>query len=227
VFVYGVCIGTEKKYDSFARPGLEKYAPESVRIERRDQSSIFAAYNSILDEVLALGTDVEGLVLLHEDVELKADIEGTLRQQFTDETVAVVGAIGGRGVRSVRWSRAEKTFGYVPDTNGVNDRGRGVHDVDIVDGLLLVLSPWGIKHLRFDEANFSGFHAYDADISMQARANGKLVRVADFDLMHHTKGGFGDVRVHRTVDDAFRKKWNVPLDPFLYRLRKKIRNLEY
>lgn len=228
MFVYGVCIGTESKYGSFAVPGLERFAPQSPRIERRNQNSIFTAYNSILDEAISMGADVEGLVLLHEDVELKAGIEDTLRQEFADENVAVVGAIGGRGVRSVRWSRSEHTHGYAPDAfNGENDHGRGAHDVDVVDGLLLALSPWAIANLRFDESTFSGFHAYDADISMQARAQGKTVRVAEFDLIHHTKGGFGDVRAHRAVDDAFRKKWNIPLDPFAYRLRKRIRNLEY
>ncbi|MCQ1957271.1 glycosyltransferase family protein [Arthrobacter sp. zg-Y826] len=228
MFVYGICIGTEKKYDSFAHPGLQKYAAGSPVILRRGQTSIFTAYNSILDEVEGMGEDVEGLVLLHEDVELTESIEETLSLELADESVAVVGAIGGKGVRSVRWSRSEETYGYAPDTfYGLNDHGRGAHDVDMVDGLLLALSPWAIKNLRFDASTFSGFHAYDADISMQARSRGKRVRVAELGLMHHTKGGFGDVKTHRDADDVFRKKWGIPRDSFAYRLRKRIKNLEY
>jgi hypothetical protein len=228
LFVYGFCIGTEEKYQAFASMGLEKFAPESPRLERRNQSSIFAAYNSILDEVIAMGTEVEGLVLLHEDVELRQSIEATLRSEFENERVAIVGAIGGRGVRSVRWSRAEGTYGYAPDTfHGTNDHGRGFHDVDTVDGLLIAMSPWAIANLRFDEVTFSGFHAYDADISMQAGAKGHKVRVADIDLLHHTKGGFGDVRVHRQMDDTFREKWQIPRDSLAHRLRALVRGTVY
>lgn len=228
MFVYGVCIGTEEKYASFARLGLEAFATDSRRIEIRNQSSIFAAYNSILDEVLAMGPAIEGLILLHEDVELREPIEAKLRNEFSDETVAIVGAIGGRGVESVRWSRAKDTFGHAPDTfYGENDHGGGFHDVDIVDGLLIAMSPWAVRTLRFDETTFSGFHAYDADISMQAGAAGRRVRVAEFELLHHTTGGFGDVRSHRESDDAFRKKWNIPLDSSVSRLRKKITNRPY
>lgn len=228
VFVYGFCIGTERKFNSFARPGLDAHAPGSPRLERRNQSSIFSAYNSILDEALSMGPEVEGLILMHEDVELKQSLDVLLRKEFADESVAIVGAIGGKGVRSVRWSRAEHTFGYAPDTfHGSNDHGRGNHDVDIVDGLLLAMSPWAMQTLRFDEAHFSGFHAYDADISMQARAAEKRVRVADIELMHHTKGGFGDVKVHRAVDDAFRKKWDIPLDSIGHRLRRRAMGREY
>jgi hypothetical protein len=228
VFVYGFCIGTESKYTSFASPGLEAYADASPVLERRQQSSIFAAYNSVLDEALAMGSDVEGLILMHEDVELKQSVHSKLRHEFKDEDVAIVGAIGGSGVRSVRWSRAERTFGRAPDTfHGENDYGRGDHDVDIVDGLLLAMSPWAMRNLRFDESHYSGFHAYDADISMQARAAGKRVRVIDVDLMHHTKGGFGDVKVHRTVDDTFRRKWGIPLDSIAHRVRRRAMGREY
>jgi hypothetical protein len=228
LFVYGFCIGTESKFNSFARPGLESFAAGSPRLERRNQSSIFTAYNSILDETIAMGPEVEGLILMHEDVELKQSLDAILRAEFADESVAIVGAIGGRGVRSVRWSRAERTFGYAPDTfHGANDHGRGHHDVDTVDGLLLAMSPWAIRSLRFDESLYTGFHAYDADISMQARATGKRVRVADIDLMHHTKGGFGDVKTHRAVDDLFRSKWGIPRDSIGRRLRRRAMGREY
>jgi hypothetical protein len=228
VFAYGICIGPSDKYEKFAAPSLQAIAPTSMVIERRGQSSIFEAYNSMLDEVRAAETPLEGLILMHEDIELKSPIEDVLRAEFSDPDVAIVGAIGGRGVKSVRWSRAEKTFGRAPDAfYGENNHGGGFHDVDMVDGLLLALSPWAIDNMRFDTDTFTGFHAYDADISLQARAAGKKVRVAELDIFHHTGGGFGDPAKHREVDDTFRKKWNIPLDSPLFRMRRKLQRKQY
>ena len=227
MFAYGICVGATGKYETFAKPSLRKFAPGQPCIERGNQSSIFKAYNSILDEARNLD-GLEGLVLLHDDVELLSPIDDILRAEFADESVAIVGAIGGRGLRSVRWSRASLTFGRAPDPiNGENDHGRGHFDVDTVDGLLLALSPWAVGNLRFDVATFAGFHGYDADICMQARRMGKRVRVADLALFHHTKGGFGDGGNHRAADDAFRRKWDIPLDPVLHRLRRRLRGHVY
>jgi hypothetical protein len=227
LFAYGVCVGRAAKYRAYAKPSLRKFAAGSPVLVRRQQSSIFEAYNSILDEAREI-PDLEGVVLLHEDVELRGRVDLVLRRELADETVAVVGAIGGRGVNSVRWAKSDQTFGYAPDAYwGDNDHGRGHHDVDIVDGLLLCLSPWAAVNLRFDEATFRGFHGYDADICMQARAAGRRVRVAELPLFHHTKGGFGDVAEHRRVDDRFRKKWTIPREPLRYRLRQRIKKLPY
>ena len=227
MFAYGVCVGRAAKYRAYAKPSLKKFAAGSPVLVRRHQSSIFEAYNSILDEAREL-PDLEGVVLLHEDVELRGRVDEVLRRELADETVAVVGAIGGRGVNGVRWVRSDETFGYAPDSYwGENDHGRGDHDVDIVDGLFLALSPWAAANLRFDEATFSGFHGYDADICMQARAAGRRVRVAELPLFHHTKGGFGDVAEHRRVDDRFRKKWDIPREPLRHRLRQRVKKLPY
>lgn len=230
MFAYGLCIGTEAKYLAFAKPGIDQAVRSGAMvIERRGQRSIFEAYESILAELRAARRDdLEGLILLHEDVELRKPIEETLRAEFASPDVAIVGAIGGRGVRSVRWDRAEITRGHAPDAfYGENDYGRGAFDVDIVDGLLLALSPWAVLNLKFDTDTYQGFHGYDADICMQARARNRRVRTAALDLFHHTKGGFGDAAAHRRTDDAFRKKWGIPLDPIWHRLQKQVRNRAY
>lgn len=227
MFAYGICIGTESKYAQFASVGLSEHAAGSVLLERRDQNSIFKAYNSMIDETRTM-QDVEGLVLLHEDVELREGVEGTLRREFADPDVAIVGVIGGRGIRSVRWVRSAETFGHAPDSfYGENDHGRGNFDVDTVDGLFLALSPWALENLRFDTDTFTGFHAYDADICRQARAAQKKVRVVDIDLFHHTKGGFGDPAKHRKVDEIFRRKWGIPRDSVAHRFKQRLKKLPY
>jgi hypothetical protein len=212
---YGVCIGSESKYRRCAVPGLELVGALERTIESRDNSSIFPAYNGVLDAVRDL-EDLEALVLLHEDLELRdANFEEKVRTALSDADVAIVGAVGGRGPRGVRWSKARERFGLMPDAFwGVNDYGGGTHDVDIVDGCLLILSPWAVRNLRFDDARYHGFHAYDADICMQARSKGRRVRVTEFDAYHHTKGGFGDVANHAESDATFRAKWDIPPDPW-------------
>lgn len=208
---YGICIGTEEKFAHFARPGLLTCAaPEAPIAESRDNTSIFPAYNEIL-EVFADEADLEAVVLLHEDVELRdARFEDKVRAALADDAVAVVGAIGAIGVRSLAWWEGEGR-GRCAETRAVVDFGGGSHDVDTVDGLLLVLSPWAVRNLRFDATTFHGFHGYDADICFQARAAGRRVRVMDVDLFHHTKGGFGDVAAYLAADAAFRAKWAAAL----------------
>jgi hypothetical protein len=79
--------------------------------------------------------------------------------------------------------------------------------VDALDGLLLVLSPWAVRNLRCDTATFSGFHAYDVDLCFAARAAGRRVVTGGFGVFHHTKGGYGDMAAWQAADAAFRAKW--------------------
>lgn len=220
--VYGICIGNEQKYEKYCAPFLRASVSSSNIEESRHNQSIFTAYNGILERV-RWRADLEALVLLHEDLEIRSTgFEEQLRALLQDDGVAIVGAIGGRGVNSVRWSQADECFGRMPDAfNGDNDLGGGTHEVDTVDGCLLVMSPWAVRNLRFDDKTFQGFHAYDADICMQARAVGKQVLVAPFDAFHHTKGGFGDVARHQKSDEAFRRKWGIPQASIRQRLARR------
>ena len=77
--------------------------------------------------------------------------------------------------------------------SGDIDFGGHDEDVDAVDGLLLVLSPWAVRNLRFDADRFDHFHGYDVDFCFQARAAGRRVVVDDIELLHHTNGGYNDV----------------------------------
>lgn len=225
---FGFCVGPSGKYEKIAQPALRRVIPDAHIIERRNQTSIFEAYNSIIDEYLESRVHFDGLVLMHEDVELREDPTSLLADLMARDDVSIVGVIGGRGVNSVRWARADEKFGHAEDTfYGKNHYSAGTHEVDTVDGLFLAMSNSAVRQLRFDTESFHGFHAYDADICMQARARGSKVLVADLDLIHHTKGGFGDVGSHRLVDDVFRKKWGIPLDSTPYRWKQKVKKLVY
>lgn len=223
MIVYGVCVGTETKYETMARPGLERLGARVI--ERRGQTSIFPAYNSIIDEALDL--EPEALVLLHEDVEIRdPDFEAKVQDELRDPSVAILGVIGGRGLKSMRWSQAKVKVGRSTYPGGELRFGFEDPWADSVDGLLLVLSPWAMKNLRFDEDTYHGFHGYDADICMQAREKGMRVRVFETDACH-TSGGYGNVAAHRAADDAFRAKWGFPRDSLRHRWKRRRRGKPY
>jgi GT2 family glycosyltransferase len=208
MIAFAACIGSEEKFRRYAAPGMRAAAePDSLVAEVTTDTSIFAAYNEVL-EALAERDDLEALVLLHEDTEIvDSDFCGKLRRRLADPDVAVVGVVGARGVSNLAWWEGEG-FGRVLESRGLVDFGGGTHDVDSVDGLLIALSPWAVRNLRFDAESFSGFHGYDADICFQARAAGKRVVVDDIAVVHHTKGGYGDVEAFQACDRAFVQKWS-------------------
>ena len=209
MIAFAACVGSEEKYRSFAEPGLRLVCePDSLIAEATTDTSIFGAYNEVLD-ALAGRDDLEALVVLHEDLEIvDSDFCGKVRRRLAEPDVAIVGVVGARGVTSLAWWEAEGR-GRCLESRGLVDFGGGCHDVDSVDGLLMALSPWAVRSLRFDEERFTGFHGYDADLCFQARAAGRRVLVADLPLTHHTKGGYGDLAAYRACDEAFRFKWGL------------------
>jgi SAM-dependent methyltransferase len=207
VIAFASCVGNEETFVRCAVPGLQRVAePDSPIIEATTDRSIFEAYNEVLDAV-AERDDLEALVLLHDDTELldPAFCE-KVRRRLADPDVGVIGVVGARDVATLSWWDADP-FGHVVDSRGELDFGGGSHDVETVDGLLMVLSPRAVRELRFDADSFTGFHGYDADFCFQARAAGLRVVVDDIRVMHHTKGGYGNKPEFRKADAAWRRKW--------------------
>jgi hypothetical protein len=210
MIVFAACVGSPEKFATCALHGLRLAAEtDSPLIEATTDRSIFEAYNEVLDAVAGLD-GLEALVLLHEDVEIvDPGFCARIRAALQQPDVAIVGAIGARGVTSLAWWEGE-TFGRVLESRGPIDFGGGTHEVETVDGLMLVLSPWAVRTLRFDQQRFTGFHGYDADICFMARAAGRRVLVTELPLVHHTKGGYGDFEAYRAADRAWREKWLAP-----------------
>jgi hypothetical protein len=207
VIAFAACVGSRDKFARCALPGLERaMEPGSPFAELTTDRSIHEAYNEALDHFGSVD-GLEALVLLHEDVELlDRDFAARVRATLADPSVAIAGVVGARGVRGLAWWEGE-VAGRAHETRGIVDGGFADPEVDAVDGLLLVLSPWAVANLRCDTATFTGFHAYDADLCFQARAAGKRVVVSELNLFHHTKGGYGDTSAFVAADDAFRRKW--------------------
>lgn len=209
MIAFGVCIGERAVFERYAAPGLARAAEADSALAEIEARSIFEGYNEALD-CFAARAGLEALVLLHEDVEIgDAALCDKLRARLADPGVAIVGAVGASGVRSLCWWEG-RMRGRVAETRGVVGPGPGHgEDVDAVDGLLLALSPWAVRNLRFDAASFQGFHGYDVDICLQARAAGRRVVVEDLGLFHHTRGGIGAGEEFWAADAELRRKWSA------------------
>jgi GT2 family glycosyltransferase len=216
VIAFGCSVAQEHRWRAWALGGIQRASePGSLVIDERGEGSLPARCNRILARA-GERDDLEALVLLHEDAEITDEgFAAKVRERVRDETIAVVGTAGARGVSGLAWWEGSRLFGRMNAPNLLPreltpdvapDFVAGLHDVDTVDGLLMVLSPWTVRELRFDEG-LSDFHGYDADLCFQARARGRRVVVDDLRVVHHTHGGIGDRDAWIGADIAFRRKW--------------------
>jgi hypothetical protein len=81
-------------------------------------------------------------------------------------------------------------------------------EVEALDGQLLILSPWAVRHLRFDETLLLG-HGFDLDFSLQVRQSGHRLLVADLEVVHHRPIELvGDLAVWVQAHIALAEKWD-------------------
>jgi hypothetical protein len=200
MIAFGMSITKPAVYRRCAQPGIRRAAePDSEILELAAIGSIARSYNALLDRAAAL-TDLETLVLVHQDAELvDADLCRRLREAFRDPDVGLVGCVGAIGVRSIAWWEASVTLASF--VNRYEDHGGGdlesfswswdgapayaqTGEVETLDGFVLALSPWVVRNVRFDES-LGPFHGYDLDFCLQVREAGRKVVTADFRAIHH------------------------------------------
>jgi hypothetical protein len=87
-------------------------------------------------------------------------------------------------------------------------------EVEALDGQLLVLSPWAVRNIRFDEELLLG-HGFDLDFSLMVREAGKKLVVADLAVVHHRPiEQVGDLTVWVQAHIQVAEKWDHVLhDP--------------
>ena len=153
-----------------------------------------------------------------------------VRAAFSDPDVAVVGCAGASGVREHRLvgrraaARARSTHRYREYGGGelpayaLDGRRRAPGEVDIVDGVLLVLSPWAVRNLRFDESLSLG-HGYDVDFCLRVREAGRKVVAADLRAIHHHSLELvRDLDLWVEAHIRFAEKWDDRIGPPTSRL---------
>ncbi len=197
---FGCAITSRAKYETFAAPGIALASePDSIVVARESGGTLSHAYNAILDE-LATVEGLEGLVLLHQDLEItNPSFCDQLRRYLAEPEVAIVGAAGAENVRGLtwwepgpvvgdyEWAYRRNGGGAVTMDNWTNYiHAEGPHPVDAVDGMLLALSPWAVANLRFDESLDPSAHGYDIDICLQAReADRRVIVGGGLGVTHH------------------------------------------
>jgi Glycosyltransferase like family len=197
-------------------PGSEVFALPSI-------GSIFASYNRVLEQA-AVHDDLEALVLLHQDTEIvESRFCAIVRAALSDRQVGLIGCVGAIDVRSIAWwegSVAQASFLHRFPEHGGGDLPAfswawheappyaRIGEVDTVDGFLMVLSPWVVRNLRFDES-LGQLHGYDFDFCLQVREAGYKVVTADFKAVHsHSLMPFVDPESWVQAHIAIAEKWD-------------------
>jgi Glycosyltransferase like family len=200
MIAFASAITKPEVYRRCAEPGIARCAePDSDVQAMPAAGSIFRSYNILLDH-FADRQDLEALVLVHQDAEIvDPDFCSIIRAALADERVGVIGCVGAVGVRSIAWWEASVTCASF--VNRYAEHGGGdlpsfswdwddapayarLGEVETLDGFVLVLSPWVLRNIRFDES-LGQFHGYDLDLCLQVRAAGRTVRTAPFRAIHH------------------------------------------
>jgi Glycosyltransferase like family len=199
-----------------AEPNSEIWASPSI-------GSIFQSYNALLDRA-ARRDELEALVLAHQDTQIfDSDFAARVRRALRDPEVGVVGCVGAIGVRSIAWwegSVALASFVHRFDEHGGGDLPAfswawsdappyaRTGEVDTLDGFLLVLSPWVVRNIRFDES-LGQLHGYDFDFCLQVRAAGRKVVTEDFRAVHsHPLEPFSDPESWIQAHVRVAEKWD-------------------
>jgi GT2 family glycosyltransferase len=201
LIAFGSLITKQDVYRCCAEPGIRLAAESGARVLARPAvGSIFAGYNQILDEAAGL-EGLEALVLLHQDAEIvDPRFCSKLRETLENPDVGVVGCAGAIGVRSIAWWEGVITWASFlhryPEFGGGDSASYTwdetlappycqLGEVDTVDGVVLALSPWVVRNVRFDESLGQALHGYDFDFCLQVRAAGRKIATADFKIIHH------------------------------------------
>jgi GT2 family glycosyltransferase len=156
-----------------------------------NQLSIFQAYN---EGVQRANGDI--LCFMHDDIVFQTNNWGVIESIFEDNTIGVVGFGGAHFLSSapMYWSSSP----FISEFCRHNDKGRiydciaedyfigTLADVVAVDGFCFFMPKKIFDSVRFDDATYNGFHAYDMDICMQVLKAGYRVCVnREVMIMHY------------------------------------------
>lgn len=215
VIIVGTCVGGDgSKYRQVALPHIQgALEPADMVLARSGEVGIAQVYNYFIRKARDR-PDCEALVLVHDDVEiLDRNFRAKIIAAADEANVGVIGVVGGSELTSVEWYNARRKVGRVHETRFSIDFGASRGDVDVVDGLLMAITPRAFRVLDFDEVACHAYHGYDLDYCLSARSAGFRVTVAPLDIMHRTKGGYGDAEAFSLTAAALNLKWSAYIRP--------------
>ncbi len=218
-------------YRRYAGPGIARAAePGSVILPLANPAGPARGANLALETAARL-PDLEALVLVHERMELTdPDTCATVRAALSDPEVGLAGCVGATGAPGLAWWEGQVVS--APIVHRYHEHGGGdlaafawTHpapapgEVDTLDGSLLVLSPWAVREMRFDEGLHLP-HGHDHDLCRQVRAAGRRLLVADLPAVrHHPLKLIDDLDIWVESHVAVARKWAVAQDDEDWRAR--------
>jgi hypothetical protein len=190
VIGFAIIVSDDEAFARYAEPGLARaMEPGSELCVRAAVGSSGRSHNLLLD-TMAPRDDLEALVIVDQRAEISdPDFCAKVRQALADPEVGVVGAVGATGVRSIAWWEGDVRS--APLSHHYHEHGGGelpafswagavpgTGEVESVYGILMALSPWVVRNVRFDEGLRFG-HGFDVDFCRQVRDAGRKVVVGD------------------------------------------------
>jgi len=219
VIAFGTSIAEPDPYRRHAAPGIRRAAEPDSEIYAFAAVGPISRTGNLLLDAAARRDDLEALVLVDTHVEIvDPDFCRKVRHALSDPDVAIVGCAGAIGVRTIAWWEGRVSSALVVHRYGEHyggelpgfswsQPGPAPAEVDVVDGLLLVLSPWAVRNLRFDESLRN--HGYDLDLCREARRAGRRVMTADLRVVHHRSLDLiGDIDLWVESHIHVAEKWN-------------------
>ncbi len=242
MIAFGCAICETEPYLRYAEPG--------IRLAREADSAVLAfaavdtlarSYNILLDAAARLPA-LEALVLVGPYAELTDPaLAPKIRAALADPAVAVAGCVGARGVDSIAWWEGEAVSCSRGFVYAYHEHGGGElpglpwvqtipapAEVDAVDAAVLILAPWAVQNLRFDETLARG-HGVDVDYCLQARAAGHKVVTVDFSVSQRRPLKIvGDLETWTEAHVEFSRKWHgrIPGRPPLGDVKTRARRME-
>jgi hypothetical protein len=214
VIAFGCAVSDRDQFDGIGLRSIRRVAePVSAIITRSGHDSIQRPYNEMLDE--AAGLDgLEALVLLHQDMELRdGSLPARARALLAEPRVGLVGVLGGRDVPLHCWWETDDLYGRACTPLVEVHHSTGAHEVEVVDGALLVIAPWVVRSIRFSERLAPDFHGYDVDLCLRVRAAGGRVVCSDVPYFHHMRKPWADGDQCMRAGLALTRMWGDGLHP--------------
>jgi glycosyltransferase involved in cell wall biosynthesis len=204
---------------------------EVIGIDNRDNTyGICKAYNMGADQA-----KYPYLCFMHEDVLIETPGWGErVIQHLTDQSIGLIGIAGGDAKSLVpsSWSiplksceinviqhfKDESKIPFYHLTTG-DAHHQKLRDVLILDGVWLCTRKDVFQQYRFDEVNFTGFHGYDIDYSLQVTQTCSAKVMFDISIHHYSEGNPDK----QWMDTAIRlsKKWSSQLPRSIHQVSKK------
>jgi hypothetical protein len=211
VIAFLVAVADPARYAAIAKPAIERVREGDSLVIAVGGAPVQHTLNAALDDLSDV-PDLEAVVIVHEDVALQdIDTASIVRRTFGDPAVALAGVIGAHGVRGLAWwEGSAMAVGHAgtPHVPGGATAGVALTGcVEALDGIVLCLSPWAVRTLRFDEELAVDFHGYDIDLCFQARYHGRRVEVIKLAAHHEHRPLFTDSDAWVRNALRFQQRW--------------------